>query len=346
MSKQANPTVIGGFVLGALALVVVGLLTFTSGAWFRERVQMVTYFNTTVQGLTLGSQVLFEGVPVGQVTDIGVDYVPARETFRIPVHYEIWPRQLHILGAAKGENVRQLLHQLVEKHGLRAKLESVSFVTGQYVITLGLEPDAPPVSYTLEPKGPVRVPPTPATREQLEELFRSIDITELIASATGALKQLDALLGSPELKSALSNLDKTLHGTDVLLAELNGKLGPLLTDIDQAVAQYGGLAESLNTQIKPLAKLIEERVSTASADISSMARNVDANITPVATAAVAALDQVRAAMQAIGSLTGEGSTTRYQLSELLSQATRAAESLRSLADYLERHPEALLQGKR
>jgi len=346
MSKQANPTVIGGFVLGALALVVVGLLAFTSGAWMRERVPMVTYFNTTVQGLTVGSQVLFEGVPVGQVTDIGVDYVPARERFRIPVHYEVWPRQLHILGRAEGEGVRELLHELVEKHGLRAKLESVSFVTGQYVITLGLKQGAPPPGYPLEPKGPVRVPPTPATRDQLEELFRSVDVADLVESATRSLKQLETLLASPELKSAIENLDDTLDGTEVLLTELNGKLGPLLENINRTFGRYGKLADSMEAQVAPLADIIEKRVATVSSDLSSMASNIDANIQPVATAAIRALDDAGAAMRAITSLTGDGSQTRYELTQLLTEATRAAASLRSLADYLERHPEALIQGKR
>ncbi len=346
MSKQANPTVIGGFVLGALGLVVVAVLVFTSGAWMRERVQMVTYFDTTVQGLNLGSQVLFEGVPVGQVTDIGVDYVPARESFRIPVRYEIWPRQLHILGVEDDADIPVLLHQLVEKQGLRAKLESVSFVTGQYVITLGLSPDAPPRSFPMDPKGPVQVPPTPATRDQLQELFRSVDVVELVASATGSLRQLEALLGSPELKSALKNLDDTLQGTEVLLTELNGKLGPLLQNIDRTVTQYGELADAIETQVKPLAQVIEQRISAVSTDLSSLARGIDANITPVATAAIRALDDTAAAMRAVTSLAGEGSETRYELSRLLSEATRAASSLRALADYLERHPEALIQGKR
>jgi paraquat-inducible protein B len=66
----------------------------------------------------------------------------------------------------------------------------------------------------------------------------------------------------------------------------------------------------------------------------------------VATAATAALDEARAAMRAVASLAGEGSSTRYELSQLLTEATRAAQSLRNFADYLERHPEALLQGKR
>ena len=346
MSKQANPTVIGGFVLGALGLVVVAVLVFSSGAWLRERVLMVTYFNTTVQGLNVGSQVLFQGVPVGQVTDIGVDYVTARESFRIPVRYEVWPRRLHILGTADGRNVRQLLHQLVKTQGLSAKLESVSFVTGQYVVTLGLDPTAPERNYPLEPRAPVRVPPTPATRDQVEEMLQSIDIEGLVSSATGTLRALEQLLRSPELKSAVAGLDGTLTGTSDALTRLNNELTPLLKRADQTLADYGKLAVTLEKRVGPLATNVEQRLATMSTDFSTLTDNLNASIDPIAAAATDALREASGAMRAISNLAGDGSTTRYELSQLLTEATRAARSLRDLADYLERHPEALIQGKR
>jgi paraquat-inducible protein B len=42
--------------------------------------------------------------------------------------------------------------------------------------------------------------------------------------------------------------------------------------------------------------------------------------------------------------TGESSVI-YQLSETLEEISAAAESIRHLADYLERHPEALIRGR-
>ena len=81
-------------ILIGLALVVVGLIVFGSGAWLRERIEMVTYFPGSVQGLDVGAQVQFQGVPVGQVTGISLDYLPSRESFRIPVQYEIWPNNV------------------------------------------------------------------------------------------------------------------------------------------------------------------------------------------------------------------------------------------------------------
>ncbi|MGD9410099.1 MlaD family protein [Thiohalocapsa sp.] len=348
MSKQANPTVIGGFVLGALVLVVVAILVFSSGAWMRERVAMVTYFETTVQGLNVGSQVLFQGVPVGQVTGIGVDYDATQGRVRIPVRYEIWPKQLHILDATRtdGGDLRSLLRELVAEQGLRAKLESVSFVTGQYVITLSLDASASPLTSAQEARGPVEVPPTPATRDQLEEMLQNIDLGTLVGAATGTLVALEELLRSPALHSALENLDGTLSGTRTALSELNAELRPLLRRADETFAAYRELAVTLEAQVNPLATRIEQRVDALSADISRVTQNLDASIGPVTNAATGALTEAGAAMRAITELAGEGSTTRYELSQLLTEATRAARSLRSLADYLERHPESLIQGKR
>ncbi len=345
MSRQANPTVIGGFVLGALALVVIGVLVFSSGAWMRERVQLVTYFTNTVQGLTVGSQVLFQGVPVGQVTNIGIDYVSTRERFRIPVSYEIWPKQVHVLGDLNDLGVRDLLRQLVAERGLRAKLESVSFITGQYVITLALDPGAPRLELQAG-KGPVEVPPTPATRDQLEEIFQNIDVEDIAASVTGTLHALETLLRSPEVKSALQGLDRSLNEANVTLTQLNSGLGPLLSDVRDTLTAYRELAQTLNARIDPLADRLEQRIDSVTTDISALTGSLDARIGPVTSAATEALDEVGSAMRAIADLAGDGSSTRYELSQLLTEATRAAQSLRSLADYLERHPEALLQGKR
>jgi paraquat-inducible protein B len=45
-------------------------------------------------------------------------------------------------------------------------------------------------------------------------------------------------------------------------------------------------------------------------------------------------------------LTGPNSAQVQQLGSTLAEVSRAARSLRVLADYLERHPEALLRGKK
>ena len=51
MSKRANPKLIGGFVLGAIALVIIGLLAFGSGQYFAPKGKAVLYFAGSLAGL-------------------------------------------------------------------------------------------------------------------------------------------------------------------------------------------------------------------------------------------------------------------------------------------------------
>ena len=72
MSERANPTLIGAFLLGAIALVVTGLMVFGGGRFFTETVTYVAYFPETVSGLNDGAPVNFRGVKVGTVRRIEV----------------------------------------------------------------------------------------------------------------------------------------------------------------------------------------------------------------------------------------------------------------------------------
>ena len=76
--SRANPTVIGAFVIGALALVVTGLLLFGHARWFAERNTYIAYFPGSVKGLRVGAPVDFRGVAIGEVTDIRVVFDPGR----------------------------------------------------------------------------------------------------------------------------------------------------------------------------------------------------------------------------------------------------------------------------
>jgi paraquat-inducible protein B len=342
MSKQANPTVIGGFVLGALALVIIAILALSSGALLRERIKMVTYFPGSVQGLSIGAQVQFQGVPIGQVTNIGVDYLPDRDSFRIPVDFEIWPQSVHVIGGNDGADVREVMRRLIDEKGLRARLESVSVVTGQYLVALSLNPQLPRRSYAITPGAPIRVPAIAATRDVVEDMLGKLDLDALVSNASGALAAAKELLEASALRDTIDNLNATLADARGLLTKLEARIKPLGTQAEQTLADYGNLAQSIQARVDPLADQLEQ----AARDLSGLTRKLNTRIDPLADAATIALTDAGRALRNIASLTAEGSSTRHELDRLLAEAARAARSLRSLTDYLERHPEALLQGKR
>ena len=72
MSKRANPAMVGGFVLGGLALAVAGILFFGGGSFFSQTQRFVVYFDGSVNGLQVGSPVKFAGVEIGSVQRIAV----------------------------------------------------------------------------------------------------------------------------------------------------------------------------------------------------------------------------------------------------------------------------------
>ena len=89
MSRRANPKIVGGFVLAAIALLVGGALVFGSFSFFEVTRTAVVFFAGSVDGLTQGSAVLFRGVPIGRVVDVGIRYDRQTNTLAIPVIIEI-----------------------------------------------------------------------------------------------------------------------------------------------------------------------------------------------------------------------------------------------------------------
>ena len=140
MSRQANPAMIGGFVVGALVLGVITLLLLSGGQWFQQRQQHVLYFEGAAQGLQVGAPVVLLGVKVGTVKHIRLGLMQDGHTFTVPVTIEIEPA---VVLASNGEQVDlgdpQTLRKLIER-GLRAQLRMQSLLTGLLFVQLDFRP--------------------------------------------------------------------------------------------------------------------------------------------------------------------------------------------------------------
>ena len=140
MSKPANKTLIGVFVIGAIVLAIIAVIIFGSGKFFAEKMPLVMYFEGSVAGLNVGSPVMFKGVKVGVVKDIVLRFDSNNISFLIPVYAELDPKRFHVIGKIADET--ELDKELI-KRGLRARLELQSMVTGQLMVDLDFYPDKP-----------------------------------------------------------------------------------------------------------------------------------------------------------------------------------------------------------
>ncbi len=85
MAKKADPKKIGAFMVGAIVLVVIGLVVFGSGKFFATKQPYVVFFEGSVGGVNVGAPVNFRDVRVGSVTYIRVVYDTKVDRLLIPV---------------------------------------------------------------------------------------------------------------------------------------------------------------------------------------------------------------------------------------------------------------------
>src|SRR3954471_16580956 len=122
MKTKVSPAVVGVFVIGAFALLIIALLTFGGVNLFAKPQRFRVFFDESVQGLTLGSPVKLRGVPVGRVVDLNVNYDAASKKSTVAVLCEFNPGKLsNPKGGPIDVAARAELQKLVDA-GLRAQL--------------------------------------------------------------------------------------------------------------------------------------------------------------------------------------------------------------------------------
>ncbi|MBW1842490.1 MAG: MCE family protein [Deltaproteobacteria bacterium] len=128
MSKQPSKTLIGGFVVGAAALLFAGIMIFGSGRFFSERHLFVMYFKGSVKGLEVGGPVMFRGVKIGTVIDIKLRANYSDMTVQIPVFVEIDARRIDDVAEDDHKLSPEDVLDDWREHGLRAQLKMRSLM--------------------------------------------------------------------------------------------------------------------------------------------------------------------------------------------------------------------------
>ena len=327
MSKQASKTVIGTFILGAIALIIAGVVVFGSDKFFRKVNRDVMFFEGSVKGLQIGAPVMFRGVQIGHVTDV-ILRINARElTAFIPVYAEIYPQKIVPIEGDQGYD-QQYLQSLIKK-GLRAQLQLQSFVTGQLVVNLDFYPNTPVRLVGLEKKYP-EIPTIPSSLEQLTKRFEELPLKEIADRLNETLAGINKIVNSKDLQTSINSLNNLLKSTDALVKNLNAEVGPLAADIKGTT----GAARAAIVQAEKTLRFDEG----APGEIAS-------SIKETLSAAQATLKETNKAVENINGVAVQNANLGYEIGRTLEQIAELSRSIRVLADYLERHPEVLLRGK-
>ena len=321
MNKRISPVLIGAFVAGALALVVITVVILGSGRLFRRSSEFILYFDSSINGLRIGAPVKFRGVEIGAVKDILLQLGPDLEVSRIPVIITIDQKKITSRGGSPASLDNPESVKTAIDRGLRGQLHMESLLTGLLYIELDFIPDAPAqFVQSEENRLPFQeIPTIPTVLEQAQDTasriiakFDNIDFQGLINSLQKAAIGIDATTNSPALRTALQSLEKALPKVEEAVASIRGVAGTL----DQSIKGVSGDLQKTASEARTALKQAGETMKQAEETISSVRGVIDSD-----------------------------SPTFYELTKSLREVSAAARSLRQLTGYLERNPRALIFGK-
>lgn len=161
-------------------------------------------------------------------------------------------------------------------------------------------------------------------------------IEEITTSLTHLLKKLEKL----PIEQIGNDLRDTVQGAKRLVN--SAELQEALAALNQALNQAQQFAATLNEVITPELRSAVANLSTTLKHTRKLAQNFDQTVVPELDAT---LKEARATLSAIKVSVSKDSPLYYELMRVLKELTGAARSIRLMADYLERNPDALIYGK-
>ncbi len=283
--KSDHVRMIGLFVLGGILLLVGGIATFASMELFSRRMQFVMYFDSSLNGLDIGSPVSFRGVDIGQVTNIVMELDRTRQEVTTPVYVEIDPSRFKVSSFTDQLSLlaEPPIKRMVEK-GLRAQLQTQSWITGQMYIELEFHPSYPAKWRAGEEIGVDEIPTIPSQFDQVQatlstvlEKVRALDLEGLIETSVDTMETTNKAVNefyevthkiNQHIESILVNVDATSQEGKVAMARAREtmksleatakRLDEMMLAITPGVTQGVGEAQSAFEEMAKAMQALKE----------------------------------------------------------------------------------------
>ena len=315
MSKQANPTLIGLFVAGAIGLIVAGILIISGGQLLlTDKTNYVLYFEGSVKGLNIGSPVRFRGVNIGTVADIQLVVGKHESDIHIPVTIEI--DNTKFISSQTGKslmNDNDSIDTLIES-GLRAQLQLQSLLTGQLFIQIDFLPNTP-LNLVKRDKsrwGLQEIPTIPSPIEKIGKLLEDVPFDKVKEQILASIEGVARLVNSEDLHQSIAALHAALQDVSQLAKSLDQQVEPVASNVNLTLTETREALQQAGTTLAGINSTLQQ------ADTTLQSADALFNDEQVLTALDNALNEISAAAYAI----------------------------RMLAEAINNQPESLIRGRR
>jgi ABC-type transporter Mla subunit MlaD len=262
MSAQPNYFRIGIFIVLGTAIAAGALIAFGAGQFFRKRIYVETYLNSTVQGVDKGTPVKFRGVPVGAVSNItfafndywdperlqkGIQSDPDSSVDEDNYNYVVILMEIdkEMFPGMFSEDLTSLIAQNIRR-GMRARIEPLG-ITGMNYIDINYvdnPKEFPVLNFNWKPEH-YYIPSAPG---QLTSILNSVN------NMMSELKQLNLGDVQSGISQLLKNLNKAVTGAE--LEKVSQGLQTLIAELNRTIAdaKIGGLSTDARTLMSGLEK--------------------------------------------------------------------------------------------
>jgi paraquat-inducible protein B len=226
----------------------------------------VMYFGGSLRGLSPGAPVDLQGITVGEVKSLDVEYDERAKQLAFPVVVELYPRRLRgrahrAASPHPASDTRALIDSLVA-HGLRAELKTGNLLTGQKFVSLEMHRDVAKEKVVWSEQPAI----FPTISGSLDDIQDSVGVIAKKLSKV-PFDQLSA-----RLLTAMDSLDQTLKSADKVLHNVDSNLAPQIqTTLAEAEAALKN-AKDLLGQDAPL----ENDLGSTLLQVSRAAKSISA----------------------------------------------------------------------
>ncbi|WNV03922.1 MlaD family protein [Candidatus Methylospira mobilis] len=272
---------------------------------YTVRNNFMLYFDDSVRGLNIGAPVEIKGIHVGTVTDIRLEVDYFSLKIRVPVIVEINPERLMPMN--KGGEIKKFLES-----------QKANIAAGRH----------PGLEKLIERGLRARLKTGSLITGQL---YVDVDFYP------DAPRQTLIYGGQyPEMPTLPSATDELMKNIGDIVANL--KKLPLDKIGEELLGTVKGSNKLLNSADL---KEATHSLNLALADMRHLAQTTDKQIATLSASLEKSLGSTARALEQIE----PGAPMSVDISNALEELSASARSIRALTDYLERHPEALLNGK-
>ena len=316
---------LGLFIIFAAAVFFAALFILGAMDRFKEKAYLSTLVSESVQGLSVGSSVKYQGVPIGSVREIMI--YPTDNVIRIDMEINISKFKVQQPGHAPVTISVEEFNDNIEnavKNGLCCRMELEGITGGKY-IELQKEKEAVlskfdveefGLEYTYIPSQPSLISDLRGSVTSILAKLESIDYKGLSDRTNAVLDSINERVNSPKFDETIDNVNAM---------------------VNSARKSIDNLEKLTNTDIRDKVDAISENVRDAVAAVESLTKSVEMEIKAIEFGKIA---------ENFRSFLSTAIRTSKTLDETLFNVDSGIDAIIELIQYIDSDPSALIQGKK